>query len=260
MRREMPRGNVAGLLPLAVAVIAWGCSRDVEVASNLLYYDRVARTSTVMHEWSCSEGPVDRDCAISGDGSVYTLSSGQLAVSGTQPYGGYFQFEPGFEPATQDLTVDGEIPAISGYVCPYDASQPYCPRPDLVNRIPVVVQPAAVGSLLVAITDPVPAQSLVSIVLQGSALWKSRLSPPGGGLKDRTNGVDYLMVVYLALVANGTFSLTLASPADSLFRIDRATGKQRLVGTRTDTLGLKDVPPGQGELFHIVRRAILPHP
>ena len=73
-----------------------------------------------------------------------------------------------------------------------------------------------------------------------------------GHLKDRANGDDYLMVVSKALVARSTFALTLASRADSLFRIDRSTGRQVLLGTATNTIRLTRLPPGQGELFRIV--------
>ena len=73
-----------------------------------------------------------------------------------------------------------------------------------------------------------------------------------GHLKDRTNGDDYLMVVSKALVASSTFTLTLASRADSLFRISRSTGRQVLLGTTTNTIRLTRLAPGQGELFRIV--------
>jgi len=75
-----------------------------------------------------------------------------------------------------------------------------------------------------------------------------------GHLKDRTNGDDYLMVVSKALVADRTFTLTLAAKADSLFRVDRATGQPVLLATATSTIRLTDLPPGQGELFRIARR------
>jgi hypothetical protein len=94
---------------------------------------------------------------------------------------------------------------------------------------------------------PGPAPGVVSRFGAGSD------STLAGHLKDRTNGDDYLMVVSLALVAKQTFALTLASAADSLFQIQRATGGQRLLGTRTSTVRLKNLPPGQGELFRIVR-------
>ena len=73
-----------------------------------------------------------------------------------------------------------------------------------------------------------------------------------GHLRDRTNGDDYLMVVSKALAANSTFTLTLASRADSLFRSSRSTGRQVLVGARTSTIRLTRLAPGQGELFRIV--------
>lgn len=77
-------------------------------------------------------------------------------------------------------------------------------------------------------------------------------SAMAGYLKDRINGDDYLMVVSKALVASQTFTLTLTNTADSLFRIDRATGNQVLLGTNTTTISLTSLAPGQGELFRIV--------
>jgi len=75
-----------------------------------------------------------------------------------------------------------------------------------------------------------------------------------GQLRDRTTGDDYLLVVSQALVATQSFTLTLASPADSLFRVDRATGNPILAGTATRTIRLDHLPPGQGELFRLVSR------
>jgi hypothetical protein len=75
-----------------------------------------------------------------------------------------------------------------------------------------------------------------------------------GYLKDRTNGDDYLLVVSKALIETRTFTLTLSHAADSLFRIERATGKPLLLGTGTNTIRLSGLPPGQGELFRIVHR------
>ena len=72
-------------------------------------------------------------------------------------------------------------------------------------------------------------------------------------LMDRgTVQVYDLMVVSKALVASSTFTLTLASRADSLFRISRSTGRQVLLGTTTNTIRLTRLAPGQGELFRIV--------
>lgn len=75
-----------------------------------------------------------------------------------------------------------------------------------------------------------------------------------GYLKDRTNGDDYLMVVSKALRARQSFELTLGRAADSLFRIDRGTGRAVRLGTRTTRIRLDRLAPGQGELFRIVDR------
>jgi len=99
-------------------------------------------------------------------------------------------------------------------------------------------------------SERVPGAGVHGIVARFAAGSDSALA---GHLKDRTNGDDYLMVVNLALIEKRTFTLTLTSAADSLYRVDRATGTQRLVGTGTDTIRVKGLPPGQGELFRIVR-------
>ena len=75
-----------------------------------------------------------------------------------------------------------------------------------------------------------------------------------GYLKDRENGDDYLLVVNKALTTARSYTLTLAEAADSLSRIDRASGAAVPVGTDTRTLAVNALAPGQGELFRIRRR------
>jgi hypothetical protein len=76
-----------------------------------------------------------------------------------------------------------------------------------------------------------------------------------GYLKGRDDGDDYLMVVNKALTTSRSYTLTLTSAADSLLRIDRASGAAVLVGTNTRTLAVNSLAPGQGELFRVRRRA-----
>jgi hypothetical protein len=76
-----------------------------------------------------------------------------------------------------------------------------------------------------------------------------------GWLRDRARGDDYLMVVNKGLYAPATFTVTLTRRAAAILRIDRSTGRAVQVGRGTSVITLRRLPPGQGELFRIVRTA-----
>jgi hypothetical protein len=74
-----------------------------------------------------------------------------------------------------------------------------------------------------------------------------------GHLRDRERGDDYLLLVNTSLSSRREFAPTLAAVADSIFRIDRGSGRPTLVGVKTRRLPQVALVPGQGELYRIVR-------
>ena len=69
---------------------------------------------------------------------------------------------------------------------------------------------------------------------------------------DADDGADYLLVVNRDLKRKPTFHVRLRARADSVEIVRRTDGSRTPIGVGLDTIEIRDLPPGTGELFRVL--------
>jgi hypothetical protein len=135
---------------------------------------------------SCPHYPqspeMDRVCIVDSQGKTYQVGTTPLWVlPAAPPYTVYFQFNPDYTPAVQDLDTTGDRPAIGAYAGPYNIydtqNQRCCAEGSPANRISSQVALTANRGLLVTVTDAQPSGDQLVVMLSYASLFKSRTNP-----------------------------------------------------------------------------------
>ena len=173
---------------------ALGCGdHNVEIARQLYQIDPTGGPPSVLMVADCQTYgslEMDRACVVDSDGQSYSLAAsgdtGRMIVSSlTPPYGVYFLFTDRYTPLAADISTTGEDASVQVYAAPYNVqSSPCCSESDQANRIAARASLTPEGGLLVTVHDALPSGTQVAVILTYSALYRSRITPAGGGSCD----------------------------------------------------------------------------
>jgi hypothetical protein len=122
-------------------------------------------------------------CIVDSRGDSYpVLGDGLNVTPADVGLGVYFRFASGFAPRALDVSTDGVEASVLTYAArlSVQSQSACCPEDDEANRVMASAVLDKDGGLLVAIQEPLPAPTQVSVRLVYSRLFKSRLAPPAG--------------------------------------------------------------------------------